>query len=394
MFHGRAISAVKKALLSCMCLLIGSMKFCIANEIVSTGTGFYVDHNGSVLTNNHVIHGCDAVHVNGVRSKLMALDEANDLALLRTSSARGVAIFRGGRGVRLGEDIVVVGYPLRGVLGAGLNVSTGIVSSLSGLANNYRDMQISAAVNGGNSGGPVLDQNGYVVGVVYSKVNALKSMLTLGDVVQGGNFAIKASVARNFLDANNIRYGISVAGLEKNTVDIVDEAQDYTALIECVREKHPDSTVKKNAVYKKADAKRKKKQSTLSRRNKSYYSSSSPGVGKKLHIEVTKLEQRDDLCVTYLRFSNKTHHVINELKLELFAFDNNDVINAHFLADFQKVGSNKIVVKLVPMKDVSCSSVSDILLSSVVSCSSSSISGNECMKIIQPASNGAVRLFK
>ncbi len=102
--------------------------------------------------------------------------------------------------MRQGEDIVVYGFPLPGVLSSGGNVSTGNVTALTGLGDDSRFLQISAPVQPGNGGGPLLDRSGNVVGVVVSKLNALSVASATGDVPQNVNFAIKASVALAFLE--------------------------------------------------------------------------------------------------------------------------------------------------------------------------------------------------
>lgn len=164
---------------------------------------------------------------------LRSADAHNDLALLRGTPSANIARFRSGRGVRVGDDVVVAGYPLRGVLGGGLNIGTGTVASLAGLGNDSRELQITAPVNSGNSGGPLLDQSGRVVGVIVSKVNAVKSAEVLGDVIQGANFAIKANVAQGFLDMNGVDYQFSTNSKRRKTADIAEEARGYTVLVEC-----------------------------------------------------------------------------------------------------------------------------------------------------------------
>jgi len=199
----------------------------------ATGTGFRVDKSGKVLTNNHVVENCSPVKVNGDSVAVISTDPANDLALLQYVASSSYSHFRTGRGIRLGDKIVVTGYPLRGLFGGGLNVSTGTVAALSGIGNDSRELQITAPVNSGNSGGPLLDSSGNVVGVIVSKVNAIKSAELLGDVVQGANFAIKSSVVQSFLDMNNVDYGVAVSSEIKPTADIAEEAKDYTVLVEC-----------------------------------------------------------------------------------------------------------------------------------------------------------------
>ncbi len=114
----------------------------------------------------------------------------------------------------------------------------------------------------------------------------------------------------------------------------------------------------------------------------------------KLYMEINKLEQRDDLCVAYVRFSNQTNTEFSELKSELFAFNKDEIITAHFLADFQKVMANKTVVKLVPMKDTKCSEVGSILLNRMTSCTSAGDEVANCMSMIRTGTKSSVRLFK
>jgi S1-C subfamily serine protease len=175
----------------------------------SSGTGFFVTLDGTVVTNAHVVEGCSAIRVTSeqgatVVAKVVARDERNDLALLGTGlAAKKAAAFR--TSIRLGEGVEAFGYPLTEVLAKAGNFTLGNVSALVGLGEDSRYLQISAPVQPGNSGGPLLDQNGNVVGVVSAKLNALKLMLvTQGDIAQNVNLAIKASIVASFLEANGV----------------------------------------------------------------------------------------------------------------------------------------------------------------------------------------------
>lgn len=190
-----------------------------------SGTGFIVDKSGHILTNNHVINNCSTIKVNNTTVSIKSTDANNDIALLQGKPSSSIAYFRSGRGVRLGEDVTITGYPLRSILGSGLNAVTGTVSSLSGVKNNTSQFQITAPVNSGNSGGPVLDSSGNIVGIVVSKINKKD--------VQGVGFAIKSSTARDFLDINNVDYEVAKSKSKLSNVDIVDKAKDFTVLIKC-----------------------------------------------------------------------------------------------------------------------------------------------------------------
>ena len=199
-----------------------------------TGSSFAVSLSGHLLTNRHVVGGCTELRVGGHETKIVAEDPNNDLALLQLEqSVTTLASFREGRGARIGEKVVVAGFPLRGLLGSGLNVTFGNVSSLTGIGNDSRMFQISAPVNPGNSGGPLIDDSGHIVGIVTSKLNALRIAKETGDIPQGANFAIKSSIIRIFLDLNNVDYETARSRSPRSSTIIADEAKKYTFLIEC-----------------------------------------------------------------------------------------------------------------------------------------------------------------
>ncbi len=208
--------------------------------MTGSGSGIVISRDGHILTNNHVILGCQEVRARppgaaaAVAVAVVAFNQGDDLALLKLPSpAPGFARFRDGTTIRAGEDVVVVGYPLRGLLSSDASVTTGAVSALSGLRDDARYLQITAPVQPGNSGGPLLDMSGSVVGVVVSKLNALKIAQTTGDIPQNVNFAIKTATARKFLDANRVPYETARGGAEMRAADIGDLARGFTLSVEC-----------------------------------------------------------------------------------------------------------------------------------------------------------------
>jgi S1-C subfamily serine protease len=187
-----------------------------------------------VLTNRHVVVGCATLRVGGKQARVVSEDANNDLALLRLdNTVSSVASFREGRGARIGDKVAVAGYPLRGLLSDGLSMTFGNISALAGIGNDSRLYQISAPVNPGNSGGPLLDSAGNIVGIVTSKLNALRTAKLTGDIPQGVNFAIKSSVIRLFLDLNNVDYETARSSSPKSSTQISAEAQKYTMLVQC-----------------------------------------------------------------------------------------------------------------------------------------------------------------
>ena len=218
-----------------------------SKTVGQTGTGFVISNNGHVVTNQHVVDGCvgDILgNLSGeaqVKLRLVSSDETNDLALLQAPSAfREVATIRD-KAIRSGDSIVAIGYPFHGLLTSDFTVTTGIVSSLSGILNDTRFLQISAAVQPGNSGGPLLDTGGAVVGMVAAKLNALKFVKATGNIPENINFAIKTGALRDFLDNSVVPYQTADAKNELKTADIARNARSFTLLISCTAQEQSAS---------------------------------------------------------------------------------------------------------------------------------------------------------
>ena len=201
-------------------------------ERSSTGSGFFISPEGHLITNYHVVDGCTAIHLaDGTKLTLIAHNEQDDLALYQDqgkSEEYRFVPFRAGRSIRPGEDIVVLGFPFSSSLSSSLKATTGIVSSLLGPEDNRSLFQITASVNPGNSGGPVLDKTGQVVGIVVARIIDIDNEPT-----QNLNFAIHSGIVRLFLDAHGIPYELNPSTDSFETADIVTQGQNYTVLLEC-----------------------------------------------------------------------------------------------------------------------------------------------------------------
>jgi len=206
----------------------------------SSGSGFVVAP-GRALTNHHVIDGCQRVSFRTpqgqtVAARVLAADPRRDLALLGYEGEAGPVLrFREGPPVARGEMVVTYGFPLSGVLSSGPTLTTGDVSALAGLRDNPLHFQISAPVQPGNSGGPLLDAQANVIGVVVSKLNALRiAQMTGGDIPQNVNFAIKGAEALRFLrDAGTIPTMAQSTGPELRAAAVGEVANASTLFIQC-----------------------------------------------------------------------------------------------------------------------------------------------------------------
>ena len=208
---------------------------------IYTGTGIAVSRQGQVLTNNHVIEQCHDIRVRSADDMLkpavlLHIDKTNDLALLKIDGSvadEEIASIRVAPPVRNGEDVAVYGFPLFGTLSSSGNIVRGNVSALTGLGDDVRYLQVTAPVQKGNSGGPLLDDSGAVIGVVVAKLNALGVASATGDLPQNVAFAIKASVAASFLEAHHVIYRSAPAGEKLDLPSIADAARKFTVLIVC-----------------------------------------------------------------------------------------------------------------------------------------------------------------
>ncbi len=129
--------------------------------------------------------------------------------------------------------MLIAGYPLGGILSSGINVTVGTVSALAGMGDDTRRFQFTAPVQPGNSGGPVLDTSGHVIGVVVSKLNAMSVQSQVGDIPQNVNFGIALPNLIAFLDDNDVPYEQKVSNTPKDKVDLAELARESTVLLQC-----------------------------------------------------------------------------------------------------------------------------------------------------------------
>lgn len=207
---------------------------------IGVGSGFYITRNGMVVTNAHVVDGCRRVDVvsrkHGVLEDvpIIARDDERDLALIRTGApADRFATLR--TNVRLGEEIAVFGFPHTQLLDPSGVFTVGHVTAERGLEGNENEFQISAGIQAGNSGGPVLDRFGRVVGVVVAKLNWL-ALMEADDMPQNLNFAVSADVLSDFLRRNDVFFGTNNDTMDEwTTADVASHARDISVFVACIR---------------------------------------------------------------------------------------------------------------------------------------------------------------
>ncbi len=209
---------------------------------VSTGTGWIVAAD-RVMTNEHVINGCNRVILRTPDGRWLAaqpparVDAQLDLAVLNVPGLPGPILpIRSGPAVRRGESVIAYGFPLAGLLSSDPKLTRGEVNGLAGIGDNRNQIQISAEVQPGNSGGPLLDMQGNVVGVIVSKLNAQRVAQRTGDIAQNVNFAIRSEAALTFLQRAQVTPRLVASqGAERSAPDVGEIAHRATLFIRCER---------------------------------------------------------------------------------------------------------------------------------------------------------------
>jgi S1-C subfamily serine protease len=206
----------------------------------SSGTGFFVAPN-LLVTGNHVVKECgNTIEVRYPdrmwhTATIEGQDNTNDLALLRTDMENlSVASFR--LQSRVGEPVATYGFPYAGLLSSSGNFTIGNVAALTGINDDSRFIQTSAPVQPGNSGGPLLDLSGSVIGVIASRLNAIKMMQQGGSIPQDVNFAIQAPIVVNFLSTKGVnpKSDSAVGHAELPPADVAEIAKKFTVQIYCL----------------------------------------------------------------------------------------------------------------------------------------------------------------
>lgn len=218
---------------------------------VSSGTGFFISNKGHVVSNFHVIEGCNEIYLQysgkKIRTSLIATDEVNDLALLTAEIQPRYVFGVDPLNVYPLQEIVVAGFPFGERISSSIKFTKGVVSALTGIGNNYSEMQIDAALQPGNSGGPIIDEFGNVIGVAVAKLDMKLILKDYGVIPENTNFGIKATVLRNLLDANRIPY-LSANNEKISSRTLSKQVTDGTVFLSCWMTKNQIRKMERNKV--------------------------------------------------------------------------------------------------------------------------------------------------
>jgi len=196
---------------------------------VVSGTAFFINQNGYLITNHHVIKGCQnkskiSYNKQDIEAVLVASDSNLDLALLKANIKNKNFIKISGKDPKKLQRIIAAGYPLGKRLSDDLKLNSGIISALKGGNDNSNQIQIDASINSGNSGGPIVDEKtGELVAVSVSLIKK--------EIATNINFGIKAEAVSSFLKANGLKEPLSNSQvLLKNdeVLKIIEESTVFT----------------------------------------------------------------------------------------------------------------------------------------------------------------------
>ena len=218
---------------------------------VATGTGFLFSSSDYVITSYHVVHGSKSISVrmfNGERiNAAVAIKDTNDdIAILKLSksprSRQNIITIGDSSSVRTGDKVFTYGFPLVDLLGnQEPRYSEGFVNSLSGVSNDPRVFQVSIPIQPGNSGGPVFNEKGEVIGIATSSIDPVQTRKVFGATPQNVNFALKSSYINSLLpnlpDAFIRDKGIVVVPVEK--AGFKERVKNDIVLVEAIPEFKP-----------------------------------------------------------------------------------------------------------------------------------------------------------
>jgi S1-C subfamily serine protease len=165
--------------------------------VSSSGTGFLISSEGYIATSFHVVDGAKKISIRSANGEmgaaLVVVDRVNDVAILK-APVSGIPLQLGDSAqVPSGASVYTVGFPNPAVQGFEPKLTKGDINSLSGVKDDVRMFQISVPVQPGNSGGPLLNDRGEVLGIITSQLDSIKALRASGSLPQNVNFALKVS---------------------------------------------------------------------------------------------------------------------------------------------------------------------------------------------------------
>lgn len=222
--------------------------FPVANNVTfrkdnskTSGSGFFISTSGIIATNAHVVEGASNIEVTisneidnfTYKTKVLLSDSKNDVALLQIDDEKFKGLssipYRIVENSEVGSKVFTIGYPLNDVMGSNYKVTDGIISSKSGIADDVRYYQISVPLQPGNSGGPLFNQDGNIIGITSARLNSQ----AIGTQIENVNYAIKSSYLLNLYNMvpNSTKFSETSQVSSKELQEQVKILKNYVCLI-------------------------------------------------------------------------------------------------------------------------------------------------------------------
>lgn len=177
---------------------------------ISTGTGFFISNDGFVLTNSHVIEDSTSISIilsgKSISATLVDHDPSNDIALLKVNEAVEGLPIELKKKTKQGAEIAVLGYPNIGLQGNEQKATFGYINANSGIQGDTRYFQISSPIQPGNSGSPMVNDQGVVIGIASASLNQTAAIKATGTLAQNVNYAVKIAYALPMLINHGVDY--------------------------------------------------------------------------------------------------------------------------------------------------------------------------------------------
>jgi hypothetical protein len=210
-----------------------------SSGLTASGTGFFISKEGYLLTAAHVVQNAATIQVFWQSKVLSAqqvfIDKELDLAVLKV---RGTDLFpalplAGSSDIKTGDTVFTVGFPQIQIQGAESKYTDGSISALTGIGNNPKFFQISVPVQPGNSGGPLLDTKGRVIGIVISRLDDVQMLLATGSIPQNVNYALKGSFVLSLLESVPDVSGKLEKSVDMNKTETIEKTKKAVAIVVC-----------------------------------------------------------------------------------------------------------------------------------------------------------------
>lgn len=203
---------------------------------IFTGTAFSISDK-IMISNAHVVSDCKRIQSKNPDAVLSikAIDKAMDLAILETSASMPAHVSIRKTPPKVGEDVFLAGFPLVGILGQSLSFTKGIVSSSHAFNKVGTHFTHTAPTQPGNSGGPIFDSYGRLVGVVVGKLNDTVVMGLTGSVPQNVNFGITNNALRGFMDSKAVGFDAATNSALMHGEALAEMASKVTVVVYCLR---------------------------------------------------------------------------------------------------------------------------------------------------------------